>query len=304
MLPGKNKTLRTYIAIDSCVLNIFVEIERLCQKFDCDPLEIPERKIDSNIFEPCSTKNFNKKDIAKFYLNLYSMVKKDTVRLFVSPAVLSETDDPRNKERIDFLNFIKNMCYMPHIEEGEEVETLYGYEEVVKLANIYTTPYKYVDKYSRETKTSLPPMRTKLSLYNQKYIPENDAFIMAYATIYGCSLLTENVTDFIYINDGDNIGRRAKCIKHLNIENGYYLEIDTNGYKTACVPISSSLFIQKVLEDHPKFNVDLINFSKAVSEYFVKMPDFYFATGDDFMQKTGFKIEDDEEFSLDPGMEF
>ena len=71
-----------------------------------------------------------------------------------------------------------------------------------------------------------------------KYVPTNDCYIMAQATIEKCCLLTGNGQDFVFNkrNEDKNVHDRVRGIVHINILNGYYDEAEDE-HKITPAPI-------------------------------------------------------------------
>ncbi len=82
----------------------------------------------------------------------------------------------------------------------------------------------------------------KYSAYNNKYIPTNDAHIMAEATVLGVPLVTENIRDFIRskkTTENDILKKITRC----NADNGYMVEKDSTELYYTPKPYSVGAFI-------------------------------------------------------------
>ncbi len=270
MKPNARQTIRTYIAIDSCVVNIFSKIDKLVTKFELDNIDNSEAVFDSNdlpddIFEPCARKSRNINDIKRFYYELYLSVKNDDIRLFVCPMVMYEVADNENKiTRKEHLAFIEKFCYAPSVEPGEELtNTLYNLEAVKELATMYVTDKTYEE--DGEVKISRAPMDAVVSGYHDgEVVPSNDALIMAYATVYNCLLLTENAMHFIYLSELDKKGVRADKINKINLKNNYISYVDTNGFEVAPSVTCASRIMRDINEEKAKYRNKEFNIKRAI----------------------------------------
>ena len=124
----------------------------------------------------------------------------------------------------------QNYCYFPNVNAANYQEKA---EKARKLADAYTKPYFYTDRDGKEIQADAP-MKSVFVADINKYVPTNDCYIMAQATVEHCSLLTGNGKDFIFDKrDEDRYNHaRVRGITQINIANGYYSETSPGHYVT------------------------------------------------------------------------
>ncbi|MBE7075617.1 MAG: hypothetical protein E7375_00920 [Clostridiales bacterium] len=163
---AKTKRKPFYLAIDSDFLRSFSYF--LGGK---DSLEEKKRR-DVNI-----RNNYG------YFGHIKDLMEGDFVRFVVTPTVFQEV-----KHGESFKNFISKHCIVPQINP----ENYQRYSNKVnELAEAYCTETSYVEDHVAA------PMHLNYVAAIGKYVPTNDAFIMAEATVLGLSLLTCNVNDFL-----------------------------------------------------------------------------------------------------------
>ncbi len=182
-----------YIAIDSDILRALTNLDLCLEK---NPYYDFEKSDD----------HFLKRN-ADYLQTLMKIVRADEIRLLIVNTVYQES-----KHSPSLCNFIKKYCYFPDIN-------IVNYNDksakTEKLANLYCKPYTYKDKECPA------PMKATYNAFAKSYVPTNDAYIMAEASIEGAMVLTANKKDFI-----ENVRTRSKHdrsagIVQINIQNGY-----------------------------------------------------------------------------------
>lgn len=115
---------------------------------------------------------------------------------------IGKTVYKENKHVQEILDFISKF----------NVESINVPEEQVKvMADAYCCSYFDVNKEKR----AAPMMKKYVACLNQ-YLPSNDAYIMAEATIGNCYLLTNNSKDFISVGTNVKDHTRLDGIKCIN----------------------------------------------------------------------------------------
>ena len=184
-----------YYAIDSDVLHDLVYVEFLQNKYGfVDKDKIPNKLIKDNL---------------GYLFSLLKMAKKDEVRLLIVPTVFHECE--HSKSCVDFM---KNYCYMQNVNQFNADRIA---QEVDDLAKAYCKSYVY-------NGVEFPaPMMNEYSSANRKYVPSNDAYIMAEATIAGAAaVITMNVKHYIKnIRNDDDDNSRLIGIIRINKQKGY-----------------------------------------------------------------------------------
>lgn len=200
----KNKAI--YLAIDSDILRTLTLLDILKKEHG----HIDVEKIKGSNLK----KDFN------YFNRLYQSMLHDEIRLLIVDAVYQES-----KHSQSLLNFIKEYCYFPNVNATNYQEKA---EKARQLANAYTEPYLYKEDQQEA------PMKAVFVADISKYVPTNDCYIMAQATIEGCSLLTGNGKDFIFNqrNEDRYAHDRVRGITQINIINGYYEEDKPGHYIT------------------------------------------------------------------------
>ena len=200
------------------------------------------------------TKIHNKalKDDFNYFINLYNAINCNEIRPLIVDAVYQES-----KHSPSLVEFIKQFCYFPNVNAANYQEKA---EKARKLANAYTKPYTHTDRYDGKEKHAPAPMKSVFIADINKYVPTNDCYIMAQATIENCPLLTGNGKDFIFNqrNEDKYAHERVNGIIDINILNGYY-KTDDRGNKITTKPIMINT-IAKILKYENCFeNIEQLN---------------------------------------------
>lgn len=209
---ARSKIAPKYIAVDSDVLReiSFLYLLRKEYGYSIDPEKLP---LNSSL-----KKDFN------YYTRFLNCIEHDELRIVILDAVYQES-----KHSESLVNFIKEVCYFPNINAANYQEKA---EKARKLARAYCS------EYVLDGKTMPAPMKSLFIADINKYVPSNDCYIMAQATIEGLPLLTGNGKDFIFNKRNSNRENhdRVKGIAQINISNGYY-SINAKGNKSTSAPI-------------------------------------------------------------------
>lgn len=199
-----------YIAIDSDVLRHLTLLNILKKQHGT----IDVRKINDDGLK----RDFN------YFIRLYNCVLHDEIRLLIVDAVYQES-----KHSSALIDFMKEYCYFPNVNAINYQDKT---EEARKLANAYTESYIYNGEVHEA------PMKKVYVADIKKYVPTNDCYIMAQATVEQCPLLTGNGQDYVFNKRSDPYyyNSRVKGIVYVNINNGYFTE-NANGDKKTTSPI-------------------------------------------------------------------
>jgi len=192
---AKNRGI--YVAVDSDILRNLTYLDLLKKKYGM--VEIKDVK------EPQLVKDFN------YYARILNHVKNDDLRLLIVDAVYQES-----KHSEHLLNFMKEYCYFPNVSATNYQEKA---KKARELAHAYCSPYEFKgQKYGA-------PMKCVYIADVNKYVPTNDAYIMAQATVEGCCVLTGNKKDFIF-DKKQNAGNKDRLIGiyRINKLSGYYIK--------------------------------------------------------------------------------
>ena len=138
----------------------------------------------------------------ELYIYLLNLIMKRKLELRVCPTVYREIMHLDN-----VVKFVEKYCARP----------TYDAAKVEKLANAYSSPYKH------KGETYYQPMERIFVSAIDKYVPSNDCYIMACATVDYCCLLTNNFADYVFdTHSGDlNNHRRADGIRNINTKFGF-----------------------------------------------------------------------------------
>lgn len=175
----------------------------------------------------CST-TLNNKHIQQNhegYVYLFNYIKKRKIELCVCPTVFSEISHLEG-----VVEFVKKYC----------TRTFPDIEKVEKLAKAYSSPYTH------KGETFYQPMERIFVSAIDKYVPSNDCYIMACATLDNCCLLTNNLADYVFDNHSGDINnhRRADGIRVINSKFGF----------------------KKMINDHVHFIPQPISFTKLIKQ--------------------------------------
>ena len=199
-----------YLALDSDVLRTLTLLYILKKEHGYIDIE----KIKDNSLK----KNFN------YFNRLFTAIQHDEIRPLIVDAVYQES-----KHSPSLIEFMKTHCYFPNINAVNYQEKA---EKARKLASEYVKPYTYKNEQFDA------PMKAMFVADVNKYVPTNDCYIMAQATVEHCSLLTGNGKDFIFNQrDEDKSNHnRVRGIAQINILNGYFSE-ETPGHFVTSKPV-------------------------------------------------------------------
>ena len=200
-----------YIAFDSDILRTLTLLDILKKEHGF----IDINRINDKILK----KDFN------YFVKLYNSILNNEIRPLIVDAVYQES-----KHSTSLVSFMKSYCYFPNVNAANYQEKT---EKARQLADAYTKDYAN-SKYEIQK----APMKKVFVADIKKYVPTNDCYIMAEATIENCPLLTSNGQDFIFNKrNSDKFNHeRVKGIVEININNGYY-KYDENGNKTTPKPV-------------------------------------------------------------------
>lgn len=200
-----------YLAIDSDILRTITLLDILKKEHGYVHVD----KIKDSTLK----KDFN------YFTRLYNAINNDEIRLLIVDAVYQES-----KHSSSLTEFMKNYCYFPNVNAANYQEKA---EKARNLADAYTKKYVYTNKDGKEIEAEAP-MKSVFVADINKYVPTNDCYIMAQATVENCSLLTNNGKDFIFDKrDEDKYNHvRVKGIAEINIKNGYFTETSPGHYVT------------------------------------------------------------------------
>jgi len=199
-----------YLAIDSDVLRTLTLLDILKKEHsyvDIDKIKDSSLKKDFNYFN-----------------RLYNALNHDEIRPLIVDAVYQES-----KHSTSLLEFMKKYCYFPNVNAANYQEKA---EKARHLANEYIKPYTFHNEQFDA------PMKAMFVADINKYVPTNDCYIMAQATVEHCSLLTGNGKDFIFNKrDEDRYSHtRVRGIAQVNILHGYFSE-ETPGHYVTSKPL-------------------------------------------------------------------
>lgn len=204
----RNNPKKKMIALDT---NALIAIEYLYNLQQDESIKSEKLEISQDILS-----NPDKKKVAE---ELVEMFKNGNINFFIPPQVYFEIS---NKEYI--CNFVAEHCYMPKINEDGSFD---GEEEVERLANLYIKPYVYINKDGEEriSNSAMDPHPDATRM--KKFLPDADAYIMAWCSIYGINLLTDNEKHFVSVCvnklEEKNTYRRERIV-YINIQEGLLIE--------------------------------------------------------------------------------
>ena len=159
-------------------------------------------------------------------INIYDLwvkVERGQVELYITPTVAGELDFEWLEEQKEFINKYVNVI---RIEKGEKQ----FYRERNALARTYV-------QYGA--------MKECYSACEHKKVPQNDAYIMAEASLCGLALVTANSKDFINYNNYDEDYKRTNIIQQVNKDNGLMFASNLPNIKIAPYPMSVTSFAMK-----------------------------------------------------------
>lgn len=292
------KGTKCIVALDSCALSALVSIENFLEN---NPFATFE-SLPAGFFFKNNGRDVDEDIIFKAKLTMYGVykcAKQNYVKFFISPTVLNEISDIRNP---DYINqhkaFMEKYCLMPEIEKlSSKNMVLVGQQECSELANLYCSPYEreIIDRTTNEKKTITlyAPMDSNpdpLNIYGPRR-PKDDAYIMAYASIYRLSLLTLDGKDFVFVPGSKSVDKRRQGI--IKINQDYFKE---KCYMQPYIP-------QDIADSYINFyktkKMDTENFFSSLNRFFDNMDLGYFENADTILSKLNLdnfdEIEDSED---------
>lgn len=192
------KTEHIYVALDSDVFRSLAWAESILMKHGSLDDDRARR-------DPFIAKS------ADYIVKLLYLARIDKVRFYITRTVYHENKHLLKNRNNPIFNFAKNMCYFPDVT-SKKYTTYVGHSRV--LAQTYCDP----------SGGRPAPMKSTYSEYCGSYVPENDAYIMAQATVAGCyCLLTNNARDYLFNEkiDDETQKSRKSAIIDINRELGY-----------------------------------------------------------------------------------
>lgn len=223
-----------YIALDSDVLRSLTWASNMIYKgVDICTNEQAQK-------DPFISKN------AEQIKELLEMANKDEVRFFISRTVFNE-----NRHIDSVKAFMKYNCHFPD-PKSKEYQSSRARSKT--LAEAYCDPY-----YSKIDGESRPaPMTKAYSEYNGCCTPENDAYVMAQATVAGCyCVLTNNVQHFIINKRCDSEyyeKTRLKGIIEINKLMGYSYKLSGSNFELTTKPVSLKSLMNTIKKYSDKSN--------------------------------------------------
>lgn len=276
------------VPTDSCIMNALIECDKALKSSGLSADKFDPLTLDTALFtnrtnlDPESIEYYNKIKLVMFAL--YRVFTEHRALQFISPTVLSELNAigiNKDNFRHECFSFINKYAVMPAIVYDEHNQPcLDGAKEADELARRYCKPYDFVyfDKESSEIKTSTSkysPMHAtsakvvkSLSRSLPLEEPENDAYVMAYASIFRLSLLTFNAEHFI--------GLTNKIRRGIVTINSKYLGVE---YKDAPSPILPSDLYNAMRREKNK-ETGIIDLSPLDIDEFLKVLAHKFGTLD------------------------
>lgn len=233
--------------------------------------------------------NSKKREIIE---KIYDFYEKGELEFFVSPPVYMEA---RNAKYAT--DFIRECAYMPRvIVDKDGNKRLEGMEEVEELAREYVKPLYYIDKKDGIKKKTSPAMISKPNASNYNlYEPSTDAYIMAWSSVYGFELLTNNEDHFIsygrYIIDkktGDSKkdAYRRKAIREINEKKGWIVS-QKDGVNMTAAP-------------HSLYDYEMILNYNSLKIHSRNVGDLDLGTDTiDFLEENWFRIQDEDYYQND-----
>ena len=233
------------IAIDTCIVIILSKLasENLNDKdkalIDClrrqvltpDLYEnVPDKHVPSLLKDKYLGRIKVGDNGKKYYTNLsnmyalLTMVKSGRCELYITPTVFGELDFEWFQETRNFIDKYVNVIKVMN----EDASAFYAKRG--HLAKEYVRSGAMLEEFSA-------PQRTK--------VPQNDAYIMAEASICGLVLVTVNDKDFINSNIWKEDYKRVLAIEEINTRNKLEFNSNIKNYKIPPQPMSLHSFIMK-----------------------------------------------------------
>lgn len=233
------------IAIDSCMVIMLAKLvnENMDEKdkavIDC----LKRKALTPSLYEGIDPKllpgllrdtYFGKitegKDGKKYYDNLtrmyslFDMIKKDRCEVYITPTVAGELDFEWAKQELNFIN-----KYVKVIQVKDEDAKVF-YSKRGLLAREYVKVGAMSELYNASLR---------------KKVPENDAFIMAEASLCGLIFVTINEIDFINGSKKKDDYKRVLAIEEVNKKAGLVFESNVKNYKLEPQSMTLKSFILK-----------------------------------------------------------
>jgi len=232
------------IAVDSCVI---IMLSKLANPNLCEKDKIVKNCVKNRVLKPelyddtpyeylpplLKDKYFGAvargDDGERYYTNLIDMcsllnkVEKGYIELYMTPTVFGELDFDWYQEQSQFINkYVKIVQLEPKQEKQ-------FYRERNALARSYVTAGAMAERFSAS---------------ERKKVPQNDAYIMAEASLCGLVLITANSKDFINFTRWDDY-QRCNAIQRINTDAGLVFESNIPKFKIAPYPMSVNSFVLK-----------------------------------------------------------
>ena len=143
---------------------------------------------------------------------LHEMLISKKISVFIGNTVYHQVI--HKKECMKYLKKIDT--YFPNMKTENFSEITFKTDE---LAYSYTK-----DEFKVNERTYHPPMNISYNAFLRRYIPCEDAYVMAEATVVGCTLITLNGKDFVYDNSVELHNMRTVGIIDINKRKGFVQE--------------------------------------------------------------------------------
>lgn len=174
-------------------------------------------KVDKKVFYNLLTLQFFKR-----------LLQNNEIQFVVTSIVLNELNPAKNKAIFPFL---QNYCKLATIDKiGNQIEFAGKTDDLA------------------ETYTRFGAMKSTFSAKSKTYVPENDAYIMAEATLLGLNLITTNERDFIKIGKNSYNNNRANTIAQINSNYRHRFKAMNGNFSVVTRPYSPDLFVQMYKE--------------------------------------------------------
>jgi hypothetical protein len=155
---------------------------------------------------------------------LWSMIEKGTCEAYITPAVEGELSFDWFEEQIEFIK-----KYINIIEVADNDADKF-YQKRDRLAWDYVNSGAMNESYNAAVRASTP---------------QNDAYIMAEASLCGLVLVTVNNKDFINYNNYAEDYKRVNLICEVNKKQGLYFNSNIKNYVIFPQPYTLSSFIMR-----------------------------------------------------------
>ncbi len=156
--------------------------------------------------------------------HLWEMIEKGRCELYITPTVFGELDFEWFEQQLNFINKYVNV-----VQVSDENATKF-YRDRDNLAWEYIRNGAMIEEYNATVRTR---------------VPQNDAYIMAEASLCGLMLVTINNKDFINYNNFEEDYQRVDIIKQVNKDFGLTFYSNINNYKTEPQPFSLNAFVMR-----------------------------------------------------------